>query len=52
MILSVGGFTNICCTTDSFEASCPYLSMFCKHCGIFDGEGKWNTLEIEFFIQR
>ncbi|GFS30068.1 calcium-dependent lipid-binding (CaLB domain) family protein [Actinidia rufa] len=35
---SVSGPTNIRGATDNFETSCAYFSMFCKHCGIFDGE--------------
>lgn len=48
MLLSVGGCTNICCTTYNFETSRAYFSMFCKHCDIFDGEGMWNNLIIEY----
>lgn len=50
VLLSVGGFTNICSTTDNLETSCAYLSMLCKHCGIFHGEGEWNIMDTDFFL--
>ncbi|XP_017188135.2 synaptotagmin-3-like isoform X2 [Malus domestica] len=42
---SVSRFTSVFSAKDSFQTACAFLSMFCKHCGVFDGEASyrfWN----------
>lgn len=38
-LFSVSGFASICSATGNFKASRADFSMFCKHCGVFIGEG-------------
>lgn len=43
------GFANICCTEDRIKTSCTYISLFCKHHSIIDGEGKQSSLWTKWY---